>query len=36
VAAFSPAIFPNIVISATAFPPILLAPWIPPVTSPAA
>ena len=36
VAAFSPAIFPNTVISATAFPPILLAPWIPPVTSPAA
>ena len=36
VAAFSPAIFPNTVISATAFPPILLAPCIPPVISPAA
>lgn len=36
VAAFLPAILPNVFISANAFPPSLLVPWIPPVTSPAA
>ena len=34
--AFSPAILPKTVISTTAFPPNLLEPCIPPVTSPAA
>lgn len=35
-AAFCPAILPNTVISAIALLPNLFAPWIPPVTSPAA
>lgn len=34
--ALSPAILPNTVMSASAFPPRRLVPWMPPVTSPAA
>lgn len=35
-AAFSPAIYPNTIISGIALPPTRLPAWIPPVTSPAA